>query len=95
IRIDGDHVLVAQLKNDDGELIDSSIDLDEILGNDDGQFQWGDGNFSKTADDVELDFEGEVPVLQAQLTEADGSFVPAEINLAERIINENGDLVFA
>lgn len=35
IRIDGDHVLVAQLKNDDGELIDSSIDLDEILGNDD------------------------------------------------------------
>lgn len=36
IRTDGDHVLVAQLKNDDGELIDSSIDLDEILGNDDG-----------------------------------------------------------
>lgn len=59
-----------------------------------GQFQWGE-NFSKTADDVELGFEGEVPVLQAQLTEADGSLVPAEINLAERIINENGDLVFA
>lgn len=60
-----------------------------------GQFQWGGENFSKTADDVELDFEGEVPVLQAQLAEADGSLVPAEINLAERIINENGDLVFA
>lgn len=35
IRTDGDHVL-AQLKNYDGELVDSSIDLDEILGNDDG-----------------------------------------------------------
>lgn len=39
IRVEDNHILVASLQNEDGEWIDSSIDLDQFVGNDNGMLQ--------------------------------------------------------
>lgn len=36
IRVEDGHLLVGQLQNDDGDYVDASIDLNEIIGNDEG-----------------------------------------------------------
>ena len=36
IRLEDDHVLVADLENEDGEYVEARFDLDEVLGNADG-----------------------------------------------------------
>lgn len=36
LRLEEGHILIAQLHNADGELVDSSIDLNTIIGNVDG-----------------------------------------------------------
>lgn len=36
LRLEENHILIAQLRNADGELVDSSIDLNTIIGNVDG-----------------------------------------------------------
>ena len=53
-------------------------------------------NFSETAGNVHFRIEGdgEVPVLRAELQNVDGRPVPADINLSERIENDNGNFVF-
>lgn len=58
--------------------------------------EWGGENFKDSAGDIELHREGdeEVPILRAKLNNLDGDEVDADINLAERITNENGNLVF-
>lgn len=38
IRLEDDHVLVADLQNEDEEYVEARFDLDEILGNSDGIF---------------------------------------------------------
>lgn len=38
IRIKDKHVLIGNLRNDGGELVESEIDLNEHLGNDNGMF---------------------------------------------------------
>jgi CVNH domain-containing protein len=38
VRLDEGHILRAQLRNMDGELIDSEIDLDHVIGNDFGKY---------------------------------------------------------
>lgn len=61
-----------------------------------GTFQWDGENFSETAEDVHFAIEGdgEVPVLRATLNNADGEPVEADLNLAERIVNNNGSFEF-
>lgn len=39
IRVEGHHYLVGELQNEDGNFNESSIDLDELLGNDNGPFR--------------------------------------------------------
>lgn len=36
LHLEDDHVLVGQLQDDDGELRDASIDLNEVIGNNEG-----------------------------------------------------------
>ncbi len=36
IRLEDDHILVADLENEDGESVEATFDLDEVLGNADG-----------------------------------------------------------
>ncbi|EAU31002.1 conserved hypothetical protein [Aspergillus terreus NIH2624] len=96
IRVDDGHILVARLANGDGDFQEASIDLDRFLGNSEGSFEWGGQNFSHTAEDISFHLEGDgnVPVLRARLASSDGELHDADVNLAERIGNENGSFAF-
>ena len=61
-----------------------------------GSFEWGGENFADSAQDIELETEGddENPILRAKLGNVDGEEVEADLNLAERIGNDNGTLIF-
>lgn len=61
-----------------------------------GSFEWGGQNFSHTAEDISFHLEGDsnVPVLRARLASSDGALHDADVNLAERIGNENGSFAF-
>ncbi|KAA8893582.1 Cyanovirin-N [Sphaerosporella brunnea] len=96
IHLVDNHILVGQLKNEEGNLQESSIDLDQVLGNEDGHFEWGGVDFSTSAQNVRYSIEGggAVPVLRAELQTADQNWRPADVNLAERIENINGRFEF-
>ncbi|KAJ5517758.1 Cyanovirin-N [Penicillium expansum] len=96
IELEDGHILKAVLRNEDGDEQESSIDLNDHIGNDNGHFHWDGGDFHSSADDVRFDREGDdgVPVLRAVLRDVDGEEHNADINLAERIGNDNGHLVF-
>lgn len=142
IELDGT-TLKAVLANVEGEWNEAEINLDEILGNEDGKpsplhgpfsplspppplhppnlpipipqhpltaiqlpeanvtlkqgsFEWGGEGFSGSADDIELSIEGDdnVPILRAKLSNGDGEEVEADINLSERIGNNDGSFHF-
>ncbi|EGS22562.1 uncharacterized protein CTHT_0021100 [Thermochaetoides thermophila DSM 1495] len=61
-----------------------------------GNFEWGGVNFSQSAENISFAIEGgdSVPVLRASLKTIDGELVDRDINLAERIGNNNGSFVF-
>jgi len=61
-----------------------------------GSFEWGGENFADSAQDIELNTEGdeENPILRAKLGNVEGEEVEADLNLAERIGNDNGTLIF-
>lgn len=94
--LDDKRTLIGRLEDENGEYQDASIDLDQFLGNNNGSFQWDGVSFSETAEGVHFDIEGEsnVPVLRAQLRNGEGDYVDANVNLAERIRNGNGQFQF-
>lgn len=96
IRIEDDHILVALLQNEDGDYVESSIDLNQFVGNDNGNFHWDGENFSETAQYVHFAIEGDedVPVLRGNLQDVDGNWESRDLNLAERVVNDNGQFVF-
>lgn len=61
-----------------------------------GQFQWEGGDFQSSAEDISFELEGDdnVPILRATLMDVEGEGQSADINLSERIGNDNGNLVF-
>ncbi|PLN78752.1 Cyanovirin-N [Aspergillus taichungensis] len=96
IRVEDGHLLVASLQYGDDEWQESTIDLDQYIGNDEGRFVWDGENFSDSAENVHFAIEGgaDVPVLRAQLPTSDGQLVDADLNLGERIDNRDGEFVF-
>ncbi|KAI1473177.1 Cyanovirin-N [Daldinia caldariorum] len=96
IRVDDGHILRARLRTEHGSEHDGEIDLNQFIGNDNGRFDWGGVNFSETARNISFAIEGgaNVPVLRAELQNVDGEWVGADINLGERISNENGQFQF-
>ncbi|KAF1851275.1 Cyanovirin-N [Cucurbitaria berberidis CBS 394.84] len=96
IRIDDGHILRARLQRVDGEWNDSEIDLDNHLGNDNGYFQWDGVGFSGSAQNVEFSIEGDgsVPVLRATLTDGEGNGQTRDVNLSERVANNDGNFVY-
>jgi len=61
-----------------------------------GHFTWDGQNFSQSAQDVHfaLEGDGDVPVLRATLMDEDGNGQQRDLNLGERISNENGNFNF-
>lgn len=53
-------------------------------------------DFADSAEDISFELEGDesVPILRANLGNLDGEQVPADLNLAERIGNDAGVLIF-
>ncbi|GAB1316804.1 hypothetical protein MFIFM68171_07014 [Madurella fahalii] len=96
IRVDGGHILKATLRAADGSEVNTTFDLNDIIGNNDGRFEWGGENFSHSAENINFSIEGDecVPVLRAALKDRKGELVQDDINLAERISNENGSFSF-
>ncbi|KAL4947424.1 Cyanovirin-N [Aspergillus filifer] len=96
IRVEDGHRLLAQLETGDGEWVDAEFDLNQILGNNNGYFEWDGTEFSHSAEEISFDTEGEenVPVLRALLRNDEGELVRADVNLAERIGNDNGNFRF-
>ncbi|KAL5606511.1 uncharacterized protein BROUX77_003704 [Berkeleyomyces rouxiae] len=95
IHMDGS-VLKARLQNSEGDWVDTEIDLNQHLGNVDGHFEWDGENFSGTAENIHFSIEGggEVPVLRATLFNCEGQPTDADVNLSERITNDNGHFKF-
>ncbi|KAH8429201.1 CVNH domain-containing protein [Aspergillus melleus] len=95
IEVRDDHtVLVAEADDGSGETA-SEIILDEEIGNTDGYFVRGDGNFTQSAGDIELDSRDDGPWLTATLNNVDGEpGEPQGINLAHHIESQDGQLVW-
>lgn len=53
-------------------------------------------NFTESAQHVSFSIEGggAVPVLRAELRNAEGNYQGADVNLSERVENDNGNLIF-
>lgn len=62
-----------------------------------GSFQWDGVNFSDSAENVHFAIEGggEVPVLRATLMNEDGEGFERDLNLSERISNNDGNFEFS
>ncbi|KAH6672932.1 Cyanovirin-N [Halenospora varia] len=71
------------------------FDLNTVLGNNNGRFSWGDGGYLESAQEFRFSVEGDgIPVLRAQLRNADGEWVESDVNLDERIKFQDNQLVF-
>jgi hypothetical protein len=81
-------VLHAECFTLTGEVRKSSINLDECIGNSDGEFRWGWSNFSATAQDVRL----EGAILHARLATFTGEWHNACTDLRAQIKNIEGHL---
>ncbi|KAK3342738.1 Cyanovirin-N [Neurospora tetraspora] len=91
---DGHTYLLARLQREDGSWNDAIFNLDQIIGNEDGHFQWGGQNFTHSAQDIRFDpKEGaaEQPILRAMLCDRNGDYYPRDVNLTEIIENVNGE----
>lgn len=72
------------------------LDLNNVLGNDNGRFSWGSGGYLESAQEFRFSIEGAgVPVFRAQLRNAEGNYVESDVNLDERIKFQDNQLVFA
>ncbi|KAL1645310.1 hypothetical protein SLS61_008380 [Didymella pomorum] len=92
IRVDDGHILRARLQQADGEWNDSEIDLNDFIGNDNGHFYWDGQGFSGSAENIHFTIEGDgsVPVLRASLCDQEGNYQERDLNLSERVSNNDG-----
>ncbi|OHF00959.1 CVNH domain-containing protein [Colletotrichum orchidophilum] len=93
-RVDDGHILRARLQNGNGDFVDAEINLNDFLGNDDGRFQWGGQGFAQSAEDIRFDLEGDQPILRARLFNIGGEAIDADVNLCERLSNNDGHFHF-
>lgn len=61
-----------------------------------GTFEWGANDFSGSAQNITFTLEGDegVPILRAELRNTSGELIARDINLAERIGNNDGQFYF-
>ncbi|CAE6498871.1 unnamed protein product [Rhizoctonia solani] len=88
--------LVSSLQDSEGNLHESSIDLNEFIGNIDGKFQWGKIAFLESAKNIWLD-TAHAPaliLLKAELQKEDEDYVEDGINLNEFIQNVEGQFQY-
>ena len=87
IRLDGT-ALSCQAQKRDKSWVDSSIDLNNIIGNNDGSFEYPGDKYSETAQYVGLNGV----TLNGSLQKRDKTWTNASVNLNVFITNNNGKL---
>ncbi|KAJ3530943.1 hypothetical protein NM208_g9097 [Fusarium decemcellulare] len=96
IQLEDGHILHAECGDGEGGTNESTLDLDYYIGNNNGSFEWGGENFSGSASGIFLEINPDgYPILRASLNPIDGDPVDADVNLAERIGNNGGTLVYS
>ncbi|KNG91272.1 hypothetical protein ANOM_000361 [Aspergillus nomiae NRRL 13137] len=87
--------LSCEAESESGNVRYTEIELDEKIGNNGGFFGPG-SNFTQTARNVQLEFDGHVPCLKAEFQMSSGNYRDRmeSINLDEYIGNDNGNLVW-
>ncbi|KAI8345701.1 Cyanovirin-N [Mortierella sp. GBAus27b] len=88
------HILVAKCKSNKCKWVNNSFDLNTVLGNNNGNFEWGSSNYILTASNVKLETSKTVLNLNADLEDVFGDPVPASVDLTARIKNVKGKLTF-
>ncbi|KAI1103378.1 Cyanovirin-N [Jackrogersella minutella] len=78
----------------DGKLYVSELNLDENIGNINGKFEAGERHYSRSGREFKLEQGLDTVKLIAELADYAGTHHPAEIDLAECIVNRNGQLSF-
>ncbi|KAI1207915.1 Cyanovirin-N [Annulohypoxylon truncatum] len=78
----------------DGKLYLSELNLDENIGNINGKFEAGERHYSRSGRDFKLEQGLDSVKLSAELADYAGAHHPAEIDLAEIVVNRNGKLSF-
>ncbi|KAG0199887.1 hypothetical protein BGX28_006912 [Mortierella sp. GBA30] len=95
IQLINGHILKAECETRDGQWVPSELNLDDIIGNNNGNFEWSGENYSKSANDIRLQLSyDESPKLEAQLQTKEGESRGSYILLDHRIENEDGRLIF-
>ncbi|CAO3640479.1 unnamed protein product [Cunninghamella echinulata] len=87
--VDG-RLLSADLKNNQGEYVKASIELNLITGDLNGQCEWDGNPFTKAIQSPEVVLEGGLPYLKATFTSDDGKPSPIRLMLSEKITNDGG-----
>ncbi|KAH8123284.1 Cyanovirin-N, partial [Trichoderma asperelloides] len=91
-RLDGS-LLVATIATETGDWVESVLDINEYIGNNDGMFEFGGSGIFDSVDVESWRLEG--PLLITALYRLDGSLAEEQfINLDDYIANDNGVLVF-
>lgn len=72
----------------DGSWVESSIDLDNYIGNKNGELHWGGKNFSHSSQDITVEYN----VLRCQAKDKNGEPNDTMIDLDEKITNKDGIL---
>ncbi|KAF7616703.1 hypothetical protein AFLA_004760 [Aspergillus flavus NRRL3357] len=88
------HVVFRRiLPRQDGSWQPAEINLDDVIGNDDGWFSRDTTGFTQSADDITFEFRGSEPWLEAELPTRDGGSRGRQgINLGLHITNNDGNL---
>ncbi|KAH7162085.1 Cyanovirin-N [Dactylonectria estremocensis] len=92
IRIEDSLLYADCLKEDNRTWVPAEINLDSVIGNINGSFQWGKQAFSQSARDIHLE---ENSTLAASLANEVGTYGPDQtVNLDDHIANINGHLEY-
>ncbi|CAE6450292.1 hypothetical protein ACGC1H_000189 [Rhizoctonia solani] len=98
IQLADGHYLVAEVQDSEGNWHQSSIDLNEFIGNIDGKLTWGENNFSESTQNIWLDtsYAPSLVLLKGEgMKEGDEAYAAEDsINLNEFISNNEGRLVY-
>ncbi|KAM0264894.1 hypothetical protein ACHAQJ_000410 [Trichoderma viride] len=85
--------LYANIFTDDGELVESALDINEYIGNNDGYFDFNGSGIFDSVDVESWRLEGST--LITALYRADGSLAEEQfLNLDDYIVIESGNLIF-
>jgi hypothetical protein len=90
IRLNGTTLTAECLTSDNKTYKSSSLDLDTVLGNKDGSFQWGLTAFSHSTKEKSITLDK--TILSAELKRTNGNYVKATVDLDLQINNVKGVL---